>query len=89
MKKILKENNIHHDTNEPGEHNKMAIVERFNRTIRSMINKYLNHHNTTNWIDILDDFIENYNNTYHTSIKQEPKSVTQPDENIFIQKKII
>ena len=31
------------------------------------------------WIDILEDFVEGYNNHYHTSIKMTPKEASNPE----------
>ena len=61
-----------------GKH-KACVAERFIRTIKSRIEKYFWENNTHKWIDILDQFIDNYNNTYHRSIKMPPNKVT--DEN--------
>lgn len=54
----------------------LAIAERFNRTIKGMINKYMTQNNTVRWIDALPEFIENYNNTVHSTIKMKPKDVS-------------
>jgi hypothetical protein len=35
--------------------------------------KYFTKFGTRKWIDIVDDLVYNYNNTYHTSIKMTPK----------------
>ena len=51
---------------------KASIVERFNRTLKTKMWKYFTQFGTRKWIDIVDDLVYNYNNTYHTSIKMMP-----------------
>ena len=47
----------------------LGVAERFNRTIKLMIEKYLTSKNTNRWIDKLQDFIQNYNSSFHSSIR--------------------
>lgn len=51
---------------------KAQVVERFNRTLKSKMWKYFTHTNSKKWIDILQDLVYNYNNSYHRSIKMTP-----------------
>jgi len=46
---------------EVGQFNKNAIVERFNRTIALMIEKYRFHSDDINWPSYLQDMVHNYN----------------------------
>ena len=55
---------------------KGSIIERFNRTLKSRIERYFTEHNTKNWIDILDQMTSNYNNTEHRSIGMPPMNVS-------------
>jgi transposase InsO family protein len=48
---------------------KASIVERFNRTLKTKMWKYFTEVGNKKWINIVNDLISNYNNTYHTSIK--------------------
>ena len=59
---------------------KCAIVERFNRTLRSRIYRYMYHVNSTRFIDALDDIVQGYNNNFHTSIKEIPSNVNKENE---------
>jgi hypothetical protein len=59
-----------------GKH-KACVAERFIKTIKSRLEKYFWENNTHKWIDILDQFIKNYNSTYHRSIKMAPNMVTE------------
>ena len=56
---------------------KASIVERLNRTLKNMMWKYFDKHNTHQWIHILDDITHNYNNSYHRSIKMKPNEVNE------------
>lgn len=60
-------------TAEVGNHNRQAIVERFNRTLESMINRYQESRNTNKYINVLDDLVYHYNNTFHRSINDIPE----------------
>jgi hypothetical protein len=66
----IKENNITRYSTH-GEH-KSAVVERFNRTLKTMMWKRFTAENTRNWIDMLDKLIFKYNNTKHSTIKMTP-----------------
>ena len=50
-----------------GEH-KCAVVEKFQKTIQKMIYSYLVENETFRFIDVLQDLVNNYNNTIHTTI---------------------
>ena len=66
-----------------GEHKKLAIVDRFVRTLRQKINMYLSQYHTTKYIDVLEKIVYNYNNSFHTGIKKIPSEVTYEDPHIF------
>ena len=51
---------------------KSAIAERFIRTLKNKIYKYMTLISKNVYIDKLDDIVKKYNNTYHTSIKMKP-----------------
>ncbi len=65
-----------------GEHHKLAIVDRFIRTLRQKINMYLTQYNTNKYIDVLNDLVYNYNHSYHTGIKKIPAEVKLHDPDI-------
>ncbi|XP_066912835.1 uncharacterized protein [Clytia hemisphaerica] len=56
---------------------KASIVERFNRTFKNLMFKYFTKYNTYRYIDVLQDMVERYNNSYHRSIKMNPSEVTK------------
>ena len=63
-----------------GKH-KACIAERFIRTLKSRFEKYFWDKKTHNWVDVLQQFIDNYNGTYHRSIKMAPNEVTEDNRN--------
>ena len=73
FKKWLKDNNIEmYSTHNEG---KSVVAERFIRTIKNKIYKYMTSISKNVCIDKLDDIVKKYNNTYHTSIKIKPVDV--------------
>ena len=61
-----------YSTNSEG---KPVIAERFIRTLKNKIYKYMTSISKNVYIDKLDDIVKKYNNTYHTSIKMKPVDV--------------
>ena len=47
---------------------KSVVAERFIRTLKSKIYKYMTSISKNVYIDKLDDIVNEYNNTYHTTI---------------------
>lgn len=60
---------------------KAGIVERFNRTLKSMMWKEFSFQGSYKWIDILDNLILKYNNTKHRTTGLKPIAVTEKHEN--------
>ena len=54
---------------------KSVVAERFIRTLKKKIYKYMTSISKTMYIDKLDDIVDEYNNTYHTTIKMKPIDV--------------
>ena len=59
---------------------KSVFVERFNRTLKEMTYRYFTEHNTDKYIDVLNDFINKYNNTVHSRTKQKPVDIYLHDK---------
>ena len=62
---------------------KAAIVERFNRTLREKIAKYNDTAHHFRYLDILPKLVDNYNNTFHTSIQMSPEEVNEKNEGLI------
>ena len=54
---------------------KSVIAERFIRTLKRKIYKYMTSISKNMCIDKLDDILNKYNNTYHSTIKMQPVDV--------------
>ena len=61
-----------YSTNNKG---KSVVAERFIRTLKNKIYKYMTSSSKNVYIGRLDDIVKEYNNTYHKSIKMKPVDV--------------
>uniref|UniRef100_A0A158P530 Integrase catalytic domain-containing protein n=1 Tax=Tetranychus urticae TaxID=32264 RepID=A0A158P530_TETUR len=64
---------------------KCALAERLIRTLRSRIYRFIYHKHTHRYIDDLQNIVNNYNNSYHRTIKTAPNSVTQDNQQSIVQ----
>ena len=79
IKKWLQDNDIvMHSTHNKG---KSVVPERFIRTLKNKIYKYMTSISENGYIDKLHDIVNEYNNTYHRTIKIKPTDVK---DNIYI-----
>ena len=70
FKKWLQDNDIiMHSTKNEG---KSVVAERFIRTLKGKIYKYMTSISKNVYIDKLNAIVNKYNNTYHTTIKMKP-----------------
>ena len=73
LKKWLKDNEIEmYSIHNEG---KSVADERFIRTLKTKIYKYMTSISKNVYIDKLDDMVSEYNNTYHRTIKMKPVEV--------------
>ena len=73
FKKWLQDNNIAmYSAHNEG---KSVVAVRFIRTIKKKIYKYITSISKNVYIDKLDDIVDEYNNTYHRTIKMKPIDV--------------
>ena len=76
MKSWLQDNNINnivmYSTQNEG---KSVVAERFIRTTKNKIYKYMTSISKNVYIDKLDDIVNEYNNTYHRAIKMNPVDI--------------
>ena len=79
FKKWLKDN----DTEMYSSHNegKSVVAERFIRTLKTKIYKYMTSISKNVHIDKLNDIVNEYNNTYHRTTKMKPVDV---EDNAYI-----
>ena len=62
---------------------KAAVVERFNRTLKTRIWTYFSAKNTKRYLDVLEEIVKAYNNSSHRSIGMAPSQVTKKDEDLI------
>ena len=55
--------------------NKASIIERFNRTFKEKMWRFFSLTEDFRYLEILDDLLSSYNNSYHRSIKMTPNEV--------------
>ena len=70
---MLKQHGVHHFFT----HNevKAAIVEHFNRTLKTKMWRYFTANNTFRFVDVLPLLVQSYNHSFHRTIKARPVDV--------------
>ena len=74
FKSFLKENGIEMYSN--FNEGKSVVAERFIKTFKNKIYKHMTYIGKNVYFDMLDDIVDKYNNSYHSSIKMRPKDFT-------------
>lgn len=59
---------------------KSCVVERFNRTLKGKMWKYLTSVNSPRYVNVIQDLVQSYNLSYHSSIKMTPTEVCKDNE---------
>lgn len=78
FKQLMKRYNIKHFST--ASEVKCSIVERFNRTFKGRMWKYLTSANSRRYVDVIPDLTQAYNNAYHRSIQMAPAEVNKDNE---------
>ena len=78
VQKFLQSKDIHHFTT--NNEVKANYVERYIRSLKNRMYKYMNSKQTYQYYDVLQKLVNNYNNSYHRSIKTTPSSVNKTNE---------
>ena len=63
---------------------KSVVVERFIRTLKNKLYKHMTAINKNVYYDVLDDVVNEYNNTKHDTIKMKPKDVKNDNNRLYI-----
>ena len=71
--KVLKEHNVHHFSTAGDA--KASVVERFNRTFKQRLYRYMTTYNTPNYLSSLPTLVDGYNASFHRSIGMAPQEV--------------
>lgn len=81
---FLKERHVHHFTTE--NETKAALVERFNRTLKTRMWTFFTTKGTDEYLKVLEDLVDGYNHSIHRSIGMRPIDVKKKDEEKLFQK---
>ena len=63
---------------------KSVVAERFIRTLKNKLYKHMTATGKNVYYDVLDDVVNEYNNTNHNSIKMKPKDVKNDNKRVYI-----
>ena len=63
---------------------KSVVVERFIRTLKNILYKHMTAINKDVYYNVLDDIVNKYNNTKHSTIKMKPKDVGDDNNRVYI-----
>lgn len=78
FQKWLKEQGIKHFSTQGDA--KAAVVERFNRTLKERLYRYMTAANTTQYLTALEGLVRQYNADEHWAVRRAPNSVTPENE---------
>ena len=59
---------------------KCATAERAIRTLKTRLERVCSSRGSHRWIDVIDDIVRGYNNSYHSSIGMKPNQVNSDNE---------
>jgi hypothetical protein len=79
FKKLMDKYNINFFTSN-NKDIKCSIIERFNRTLKNKLHRHFTKTGKKRYVDILDQLVRGYNNSYHRSIKMTPNQVNEDNE---------
>ena len=63
---------------------KSVVPERFIRTLKNKLYKHMTATGKNVYYDVLDDIVNEYNNTKHNNIKMKPKDVKNDNNRVYI-----
>ena len=63
---------------------KSIVAERFIRTLKNKLYKHMTATGKNVYYDVLDDVVNEYNNTKHNTIKMKPKNVKSDNKRVYI-----
>ena len=67
---------------------KSVVVERFIRTVKNKLYKHMTATDKNVYYDVLDNIVNEYNNTKHSTIKMKPKDVKNDNDRVYIDSMI-
>jgi hypothetical protein len=78
VKTLLKDHDVHYFSTRS--FRKAALVERFNRTLKTRMWKYFTENRTKVWVNILPALVRSYNNSTHRTIGIKPADVNEENK---------
>ncbi|CAB3998073.1 uncharacterized transposon-derived [Paramuricea clavata] len=78
VKTLLKDHDVHYFSTRT--FRKAALVERFNRTLKTRMWKYFTENRTKVWVDILPALARSYNNSTRRTIGMKPADVNEENK---------
>ena len=79
LQKLLKCYGVHHFATHNDE-TKASTIERFKRTLKTRIWRYFINKQSDRYVDVLQDFVRPYNNTFHRTIGMTPSEVNATNQ---------
>jgi hypothetical protein len=77
--KVLDKNKIALNPVSLNDHHSLGIIDRFARTIKTILHKRFIKYSDKNWVDYLPKIIQNYNNSPHSALDDiKPNEATDP-----------
>ena len=62
---------------------KSVVAERFIRALKNKLYKHMTAIGKNVYYDVLDDIVNEYNNTKHSTIKMKPKDVKDGNKRVY------
>jgi hypothetical protein len=78
---IINKYDIHHEENILDDHRALGIIDRFARTLKTIITRLFLRNKTKNWIDNIDKIINAYNKSPHSSLNDIAPNDADKQEN--------
>lgn len=78
VKELLSDYDITYNYVNVADHAGQGKIERFNQTLRRLINLYISSNNNNDWVSVLPDLV--YNNRYHRMLESSPAEANEQTE---------
>jgi hypothetical protein len=84
FQKVLDDHDCIHDTVPSGDHKALGIIDRWARTLKTILTKVFLENGNTRWSDELDTIVDNYNNKPHDTLDVHTPNKALTDEAVRI-----
>ena len=68
FQEILKDNEVIHQANILDDHHALGLIDSFARTLKKTLTRLILQNNSANWIDNIDEIVDNHNDTKNAAI---------------------